>query len=462
MRTAATLATFGLLLLATLAVGAKDRYYSPGQQAAMPLVADGPGDDATERLIKDLGADDWRTREQAGRDLTTRGEKALPYMRRALAATDNPEVQRRLVVLVRKMDHDRLVAPKRVTLSAKNRTAKQIVDDIAKQTGYRIEFGEQGDSKHSFEFNDTPFWQALDAVANAIGYTVYTEYEDNTVRVYNQDATNPHVSYAGPFRFLATNINSSRNVQLSGINRRGGGERVQEHLSLNFQVQSEPKNPMLGVSQPELLVATDNLGGSLLLPRERHDFEHRSGYYNGRSRSHTQSMGASLSRMNRGATSIKALKARVRIELLSGTSPEVVVADPLKVKQKMFTGRTADLELASCAEDANNKGAYLVSVTAKTRVPVDPRRGDDYMWANNIQQRIELVDDKGGKYFSYGAQSSNHTPGGLQMVLMFGPEDRRTGRPGPQQLAAPAKLVLTEWHSVTHEVTFEFKDIPLP
>lgn len=462
MRTAATSAVFGLLLFAAFAVGAKEkRYYAPGTPAAMPLVAETPGDTATEQLIKDLGADDWRTREKAGRDLAARGEQALPFMRRALATTDDPEVQRRLAVLVRKMDHERLTAPKRVTLAAKNRTAKQVLDDLAKQTGYRIEFTDGLDTKYSFDFADTSFWQALDAVADAAGLTVYTEYEDSVIRVQRQDAVNPHVAYAGPFRLMATNINCNRNVQLSGISKRGGGERASEYMNLNFQVQSEPKNPMLGISQVELVSATDNLGGSLAPPRDRNEYEYRSGYYNRGSRSHTQSMGVNLTRGDRGATSIKHLKGKVRIELLSGTSPEVVIADPLKVQKKSFPGRTADLELTSCAEDANQKGVYVVNVTAKNRVPVDPRRGDDYMWANNIQQRIELHDEKGGRYFSYGLQQSNHTPGGLQMLMMFGPEDRRTGRPGPAP-GAPARLVLTEWHTVTHEVTFEFKDIPLP
>ncbi len=460
MRATVFTAVFGLLIVATYAVGGKEIDYAPTSPASMPLVAEGPGDAAVEQLIKDLASEDWRTREKAGLDLAAKGEKALPFMRRVLHSTDNPEVQRRLAVLVKRMDHDRLVSPKRVTLSAKDRTAKQIIDDIAKQTGYKIEFGESSETKHSFEFNNTPFWQAIDAVANAAGLTVQTEYEDDTVRIYTQDAVNPYSAYAGPFRFIATNIQSNRSVQLSGISKRGGNNRVQEYMSLSFQVNSEPKNPMLGISQPELLVVTDNLGGSLMPPRDRNDNEYRSGYYNRGSRSHNMSMSVNLVRADRGATSIKTLKGRVRVELLSGTSPEVVIADPLKVKKQTFAGRTADLELTAVDEDANTKGVYLVNVTARSRVPVDPRRGDDYMWANNIQQRIELMDEKGTRYFSYGLQASNHVPGGLQMTIMYGPNDRRTGQPGPK-LGAPAKLVLTEWHTVTHEVTFEFKDIPL-
>jgi hypothetical protein len=428
----------------------------------MPMVAEGPGDATTERLIKDLGAEDWRVRENAGRELVQRGERALPYMRRALAGTDNPEVQRRLAVLVRRMDSDRLVAPKRVTLSAKNRTAKQLVDDLAQQTGYKLELGEQPDVKHSLEFDNTPFWQAIDAVASAAGLTVFTDQEDGTVRIINHDVSNPHVAYAGPFRFLATSIQSSRNLQLSGISKRGGQERVSEYMNLSFQVNSEPKNPMLGLSQPELLAATDNLGGSLLPPREQSGYEYRSGYYNHGSRSHNLSLGVNLVRGDRGATSIKTLKGKVRVELLSGTVPEVVVPDPLKVAKRTFNGRSTDLEVTEVKEDANQKGVYTANVTARSHVPVDPRRGDDYAWAHNIHQRLELGDENGNRYFSYGPQQTNNLQGALQMTMMFGPEDRRAGRPGPVKLGPPTRLVLTEWLTVTHEVTFEFKDIPLP
>lgn len=460
MRTAAVLVTLASLFTAACAVAGKERYYGDGgPPAPMPMVAEGPGDAAVERMITDLGADDWRAREQAGRDLAARGEKALPYMRRALLATADPEVQRRLAVLVKKMDYDRLVAPKRVTLSAKNRTAKQVIDDIAKQTGYKLENNDQSAATYSFEFDNTPFWQALDAVANEAGFTVYSEYQDDTVRVYNQNTTNPHVAYAGPFRFLATHINSSRNVQLSGVSRQGG-QRASEYMNLSFSVQSEPKNPMLGLSQAELIEATDDLGGSLLPPKDRGSYS--SNYYNRGTRSHTQSMSVNLSRGDRGATSIKSLKGKVRVELLSGTAPEVVVPDPLKVKKKTFAGRTTDLEVTAVEEVANAKGVYSVSVTAKSRTPVDPNRGDNYVWANAIPQRLELADDKGNRYFSYGLQQSNHAAGGIQMVMQFGPENRRTGVAGPDKLGPPARLVLNEWLTVTHEVTFEFKDIPLP
>lgn len=463
MRATALTAVFGVLIVATFAVGGKEKELpAPAPPAAAPRVADAPPDAALKQMIDDLGSDDWRAREKAGRDLAARGEKALPHMRTAMLATDSPEVQRRLAVLVRKMDRDRLVEPKRVTLAAKDQTPKQLFDEIAKQTGYKIEFGGGGpDTKHSFDFNGTPFWQAVDAVANAAGYTVSAEYDDSSIRVYNQDATNPYVAYAGPFRFLATSINTSRSVQLSGLSKRGANPRATEYMNLSFQVQSEPKNPMLGVTQPELLEAKDDLGGSLLPPQERNN-SRVSNYMNGGSRGHNTYMSVNLTRGDRAATTLKALKGRVGVVLLAGTVPEVVVADPLKAKKKSFVGRTSEIELDAVDEDANQKGVYLVSLTAKRRGPTDPDRNDHYVWSQGLWQRLELFDDKGNKYFCYGPTTHNNNNESVQLVLQFGPDDRRTGRPGPNKLGAPAKLVLNEWLTVTHEVTFEFKDIPLP
>lgn len=464
MRTTATTAVFGLLIVTTFAFGGKKEeveFVQPPSPTAPPRVAEGPPDAVTKQLIEDLGSDDWRTREKAGRDLAQLGDKALPHMRKAMLTTESQEVKQRLAVLVRKMDRDRLVEPKRVTYSAKNQTAKDIFAEIAKQTGYRIEYSGGSDAKYSFEFADTPFWQAVDTVANAAGHTIYAEYDDNTIRVYNQDSTNPYVAYSGPFRFLATNIQTSRNVQLSGIPKRGGQQRANEYMNLSFQIQSEPKNPMLGIMQPELLEAKDDLGGSLLPPRETNTY--RSSYYNGGFRGHNTYMSVNLTRGDRGATTIKSLKGRVAVVLLASVVPEVVVPDPLKVKKQSFAGRTSELDIESVTEDANQKGVYLVTMTAKRRGTSDPnnRSNDDYYWSNSLWQRMEMTDEKGNKYFCYGPSNHTNNGGTVTLMLQFGPDDRRTGRAGTKP-GAPAKLVLNEWLTITHEVTFAFKDIPLP
>jgi hypothetical protein len=426
-----------------------------------PIAANGAADPAVKKLIDDLADDDWRAREKAGRELESLGEKALPQMKAALLATDSPEAKQRLSVLVRKMDRARLTEPKRVTFSAKGKTAQQAYQEITKQTGYRVDFSDGADRnapKLDLEFEGTSFWQALDAVANAAGHTVNPDSGDDTIRMYASDQLSPYLAHSGAFRFVATNINSNRNVQLNGISKRGDGQRMQEYMNLNFMVQSEPKNPMLGTTQVELTEAKDDLGGSLLPPKDQNGY--RSGYSNGGFRGHSTYASVNLVRGDRGATSIKSLKGRMGVVLLSGTVPEVTVADPLKVKKKDFVGRTTQLIVESVDEDANQKGAYVLSLSAKTLAEVDPNRGIDYGWSNSLWQRLELLDAQGNRYFTYGPNTSDNNGLSIRMTMQFSPTDPRTGKQA--KLGPPAKLVLQEWLTVTHEVTFAFKDVPLP
>ncbi|HSQ54447.1 MAG TPA: hypothetical protein VLM40_01780, partial [Gemmata sp.] len=270
-------------LLIAGSVGAQQKPAAIGKAAptATPAKA---ADGKVAQLIADLGSDDYQVREKAGRELAAIGEQALPAMRTALFATESPEVQRRLSVLVRKMDRDRLVAPKLVTLASKDKNVKDVLDELSKQTGYRIEYnGGPGDAKQDFNFDKTPFWIAIDKVATAAGCVVYSDYDDETIRIYKQGTMNPYVAYAGPFRFLATNINSNKSVQLSGLPVNAGRASRSEYMNLSFQIQSEPKNPMLGVTQAEVISATDNLGGSLVPPRDQNN---RSYYENRGTRGH--------------------------------------------------------------------------------------------------------------------------------------------------------------------------------
>jgi len=448
------------VLFACVSVALGDKPPLP-PAAPGPVVADGTPDPETKKLLDDLGGADWRAREKAGKALEALGEKALPQMKAALLATDSPEVRQRLSVLVRKMDRARLTEPKRVTFSAKGKTPQQAYQEIAKQTGYRVEFNNGADRngpKLELEFEGTPFWQALDAVATAAGHMVNADNGDDIVRVYNQDQTSPYVAHSGAFRFVATNINSSRNVQLSGINRRGGNQQQNEYMNLNFMVQSEPKNPMLGTTQVELTEAKDDLGGSLLPPKEQNGY--RTNYLNGGFRGHNTYASVNLVRADRGATAIKSLKGRMGVVLLSGTVPEVTITDPLKVKKKDFVGRTTQLTIDSVDEDANQKGAYVVSLSARTTAEVDPNRGIDYGWSNSLWQRLELTDAKGNKYFTYGPNTNENNGLSIRMTMQFVPNDPRTGV--QYKFGPPTKLVLQEWLTVTHEVTFAFKDVPLP
>jgi hypothetical protein len=451
---------FAALFVAIASMAHLNAQDKPLPAASMAVKSDA----GVEQLISDLGSDDYRTREKAGRELVAKGDKVLPQLRNALSTTDNPEVQRRLHLMVRKLDYERLVTPKYVKLSLKDKTAKEALAEISRQTDYKIEYrvnGKVAEAKFSFEFDNIPFWQALDKVASAAGCVALNDYNEESIEVHNQDSTNPYVAYSGPYRFLATNINSNKSVQLSGVSRRGAGPARQEFMNLNFQIQSEPKNPMLGITQVDVITANDELGGSLIAPSEPNN--HVNYFYNnpGMGRGHNTFGNVSLSRSDKAATTIKLLKAKAGIILLSGTTPEIIVTNPLKVAKKTFAGRSVEIEVTAFTELANAKGHYQLEMIIRKLGGIDPNRPEDANWMNNVWQKIDILDAAGNRYQTAGPINFDPSDfSAVQVTIPFEPNDRRTGQ--ATKFGPPAKLVFNEWLSVLHEVTFEFRDIPLP
>ena len=144
---------------------------------------------------------------------------------------------------------------------------------------------------------------------------------------------------------------------------------------------------------------------------------------------------------------------------MTGTSPEILVPEPLKVKGKTFVGRTMEVDLGALTEDANTKGNYNLEITARKLGDNDPNR-PDYNWSNTVWQKIEIIDANGNAYRTYGPNNSNNNGNTVTMTIPYGNQDRRGGQPA--KLGPPVKMVINEWLSITHEVTFEFKDLPLP
>ncbi|MCS6865277.1 MAG: HEAT repeat domain-containing protein [Gemmataceae bacterium] len=467
MRAASGLLVVGLVLVTALMVVARAEpdYYAIAATTPPPRVAEDAPEPATKKLIEELGSDDWRMREKASRELAALGEKALPYLRKALLDGDNPEVRQRLLVLVRRMERAVLVEPKRITLKAQDQTCKQILDAMAQQTGYRMEFqafGPQAEAKYTFDFQNTPFWQAVDALANTAGLGIYPEYEDQVIRFYPQETVSPYVAYSGPFRLTATSIYSTRSIQLAGLPRRGEGPRSDGVVNLSVQIHSEPKNPMIGVTQPELTEAKDDRGGNLLPPRQPRN-AYYPGYYNSGFRSHNTHISIDLKRSDPQAKLIQSLKGRVGITLLSGAVADIVIPEPLKAQKQTYRSRSVELELQSVTEDTNQKGNYTVALKLTRRSPEGVNAGEDWNWGNSIWQKLELIDAQGQRYYCHGpTNNTNNGTGTVQLTVVFGPEDRRSVRGQKKTLGPPAKLILQQWLTVTEEVPFEFRDIPLP
>ena len=409
---------------------------------------------AVAPLIAQLGSPDYRAREKAGRDLLALGDRALPALKAALPTVEDPEANRRLQVIVAKLDGDRLRSPRRVTLKVTDKSPKEIVTEIARQSGYVIRCDDEGHPKVrlSFDLAGVPFWEALDKVCDAAGLIVSEQGEDGSLAVYYNDTYNPHVCYDGPFKVVATNVNSGRGLQLAGLSRRQPNPRQPEYLNLNLSLLSEPKAAVVGIGTPVVTKAVDDRGGSLAPPPDGSPAGLHDSLYLGAApafRSFNTNFGLSLVRPDRAAESVKELRGKVPVMLLAEVRPEITVPDLLKVRKKRFAGRTVELDVITA--DFQND-VLTLDLTFRRRGG-DP---DDYGWLNTLAVRTEVLDAAGAKLRFNGVNNQNNGPGVCGMQLQF------TTQGGATKAGKPATLQFVEWVTVTRDVNFVLKDLPLP
>ena len=407
----------------------------------------------TERIkevVSGLAASDFEVREKAQATILTLGEKAAPQLRRALATVADAEARRRLSVIVKKLEYDRMTTARTVTLVADRMTAPDALRKLCSQSGYRIRcegLGEDHEKKKRFDFaiRDRSFWEAIDVVCNRSGLGIQIE-DDGGVRVYFQDAFNPHVSYSGPFRFVANQIHSGRYLPLGGLSRQALPTANPESLSINLTVFAEPKTTLVGVRGPWILKMIDEAGKAVPQP----PIDQSQSYYNGSNgnKSFSHNLNLSFCRPAKEAIKIKEIRAKATLDLLTDIRPDVSIPDLLKAKGKKASGRSASIEITEVVE-TNGTATITATITNPTGNP------NDYQWVNSLWQRFEVADASGEKFQVNITNTNYNTPQNVTVIFQAIPPDGI--KCGP-----PEKFTLVEWITRTTDVEFTFKDIPLP
>ena len=404
-------------------------------------------------LARRLGAPDFRDREKAGRELVALGDRALPGLAAVVPTLTDPEAARRAEAILKQLQLARLLSPRRVTLDVRNATAAEALADISRQSGLAIQpyTGPDG-ARINLRLRDVPFWQAADAVCGAAGIMLQPNHQDGRLMAYFSDVYSPHVAYPGPFRVSVGSVNSARTLQLANLSRTRPFVRQPEALTVNLQVQSEPRLPLHQLGQVQVLRATDDAGRNLAPPPPNPNFVTHTSYYNGGGyhQPFGISAGVTLVGADRSATEIADLRVKIPVTVLAEARPDVTITDPGTAKGKRFTGRTADVSVTA----ADSKNGGLSMTLTITRRGGDP---NDYMWTNNLMQRIEVTDAAGTKLMINGWNNSTMGPGSATMDVKFLPPNG-----GGANAAAPAKFVLVEWVTLTRDVEVTLKNVPLP
>lgn len=445
--------------------------------SAAPGVAPPPPALATrqlQQLIDQLGDRDFRVREQAERRLYAEGLPALPVLRRALGHLD-PEVRRRALRLVPGLEHAAFVAPRRVTFTARNQPLRAVLEEISKQTGYKIMNMNNGavfqpavpgapaapaapavpggETAYSFTFVNTPFWEAIEQVCQAAGLAVQQGWGDDMVRL-NVSQAPPHTGRDGAFRYAASNLQLYRNIDLNTVPQAGGAVNRTETLTLNFTLFSEPRLAFLGMGEVRLEAAYDSERNSMLPAAATNPDAIMWGgisrrHYNGGYKQQNLSVGVQLSRVSEKASDLRLLRGVVPVTLLVETRPIVLSEKVLDAKGKKINVGDLEFHLENVQKMPNNQ--YQIKFTATNKAGTN-----DYGWMNTLYQRLELLDDKGNKYPNWG--TNWHGGGGNNVTITLS----YNANNGNVKLGPPTRFVYQHWVTRQHDVAFEFRNVPLP
>lgn len=433
------------------------------------LTAESAQPDEPKALIEALGDEQFDKRQGAESRLKDLGPAALPALKAAREHAD-PEIRRRVGELLSVIEQSVKLLPRMVNFKDGVSPLKDVLKDLSSQSGYGIEtWPNLQDRPVHLSRGKMPLLQALDLVGRQAGCVIQQGFGDDRLRL-GQGQPPEHAWYDGAFRVTATNVQHFRNIDLN----QGAGttNRRTDSLTLGMSIGSEPRLPLLGVGEPRLSMAIDNLDQSLMgpLPGEpgwnvgavRHVSRYGNGY-----RSQSQGFSATMRRAGERSTHIKLIRGSVSCVVLVEQRPVALTNDILKAK-----GQTAKVGTTSFTiEDVQQLPNKSVTLKLSVREAKEGSASGDYTWLNSMYQRLELQDAEGRRFMNQGSSWGNSGPNFAQLTFTFappppgavpprGPGNAPMAPKGP--VGSAAKLVYTVWDTTEHSVSFEFRDLPLP
>jgi hypothetical protein len=412
---------------------------------------------AIQLRVEQLGAQDYRTRQDATRAILSMGADALPTLRKARSHPD-AEIRRRLDELIQKLERDLALAPRRVTLHVSKKPLKEILALLAKQTGYKIPSSDAqfksaaARAVYSFDFDKVTFWEAMDRICEASGMLLQ-QSNDEVLRFNFQDNYVPYRSYDGIFKVTATGFNYYLNSNFGQLPRNPvqPAQQTYESLQANFMIAAEPRMPILRVGMPRLLKALDSEQHSMLLVEASAVNQPWMGRgYSGNMRTYVQSASANLAWPSKSSRTVKLLKGVIPVTLLVEQKPTVVTDQLTSAKGKKFKLGTSTFQVDDVTKRNASNYEFKLSYNDD-----NTEHNWDYSNIYSLQQRLEVQDAKGLKCNSYIRWTTFNSPTSAQFVLTTQP-------PGVNKAGTPAKLVYQLWVQMEQDVEFEFKDLPLP
>lgn len=219
-----------------------------------------------EQLVKQLNADKITDRQAAEKELVSLGTKILE-----LLPTPNDRMPQEMKLRLSRVRSRLEETAARATTEATRVTLKgefplsTLLTKLHELTGnkvidFRNQFGQTGsDPTITVEFEDVPFWQALDYVIKEAGLKPYAYAgEIRTIALVQLDAgedpPDDRVAYGGLFRFDPQTVRAVRNLRNPNNHK----------LTLTVEITWEPRILPIAIShQLDSLSATDEDGNAM-------------------------------------------------------------------------------------------------------------------------------------------------------------------------------------------------------
>jgi hypothetical protein len=414
--------------------------------ASAPIVTTTLKPQEIDSYIKQLGDKQYQKRNQAKDVLEQLGPLVLPHLKSALKSSEDPEIKRQLQSMIPGLEQNQVLTPTRITLTCKDKPLKDVVKEIEKQTGYKIEVAGATNGKTdpsvSLAWDKVSFWDALRGLSEECGLMFQDGWygpDNMTIRLMPGETSQQFTHLDGPFRVTASGFYYNRSLTFT--NRAKGAvaesQQTAESLQVNMNIIVEPKMPLLSVKQPIITEATDESGQSLMLPIN----PQRQGYYQQGYRSYMHQVTGQLKPLA-SSRKLASLKGTIPVTLVAQTKPKITIDKIKEAKGKTFKEGTATIHIE---DDTTNNGQPGLKMTISENIP---NAQNDYTWMNSIQQRLEVFDENGTKLQNYGGSWSMNGNNTIAGTFHFS--------------GVPAKLVYYEWITLSCQVPFAFSDLPLP
>ena len=346
----------------------------------------------------------------------------------------------------------RALSASMVSATFTNTPALKAFAELSKQTGYRIEPYDNGQTRYgnvTATINNQPFWAAVREICTRANVNLYYyggDTDNDLIPLLpsnygNEGMIKAAASIQGPFMTVVSSLQRVNTVNLADPDRTGRSIHIQVYTF------AEPKSvPVQYAYEPTVDEAVDD-NGNAMTPEPR-DPQHRN-MQSGRGVSWHGYFQLPYPASNPGKR-IARIRGHIDAIIQLGSEP-MEIDNPLKASEtsKTVGGKKVTFKRMTSQEN----GRYEVELVLSRGENEDA--GTFQQNAFNTTPSLKLIDDKDGRYQMWPGGGR----GGQDEVVRQFTFNRRGNSPA----AEPTKLVI-EIPSATKEIEipFELVDLPLP